>query len=88
MTRRTAAPPADLNPCAGRSRLAEVDGRIYITYTYTWPVSRGDPILVVEDDDDNREVLAQTLTVEGASVVWPPQQPPQPCCSCRTRTSS
>jgi CheY-like chemotaxis protein len=28
-------------------------------------------ILVVEDDDDNREVLAQTLTVEGASVVAP-----------------
>ena len=23
----------------------------------------------MEDDDDNREVLAQTLTVEGASVV-------------------
>jgi CheY-like chemotaxis protein len=25
-------------------------------------------ILVVEDDDDNREILAHTLTVEGATV--------------------
>jgi two-component system, OmpR family, response regulator len=26
-------------------------------------------ILVVEDDDDNREILAHTLTVEGATVM-------------------
>jgi two-component system OmpR family response regulator len=33
------------------------------------PCLAGIRILLVEDDEDNREVLAQTLTAEGASVV-------------------
>jgi CheY-like chemotaxis protein len=44
-------------------------------------------ILLVEDDEDNREVLAQTLTAEGASVVAA-STAAEACRSCRARTLS